>query len=128
VGEVTQRVSALPSGRRSSEAARCEAAGRSCAPSLASSLPLPGRLLVGSEALHFPVHGRPSFPLLELHQPQSAADPLVRLADDARRVRQPEVGLPAGEVAAQCRGSSRSDQRVRQITDRHGGPWVPRVV
>jgi len=47
---------------------------------------LPGRVLIGSEAAHFPVDGRPSLPRLELNHPQPVAKPFVHMAEDPRRL------------------------------------------
>src|SRR2546430_15961914 len=48
-------------------------------------------------------NGAASFPLLELQRAQAVTDPPVEVVEDARRVGQLEVALPANEVTAQFR-------------------------
>src|SRR5690606_21950836 len=61
----------------------------------------PGSCFRETSAAQFPVDGSTPFPVLEVDGPEAVPDPFVEVAEDARRVGEPEVRLPADEVAAQ---------------------------
>src|SRR5438093_2434833 len=60
-----------------------------------------------SPGAQFTVDGRAMSPLFELHGPEAVTEPFVEVPEDARRLGQSEVELPAGEIAPQFRADHR---------------------
>src|ERR1700745_2748897 len=70
-------------------------------PSSAVGSDAPGGAVCHAASDHRPIADGAAFPVLELPRTQAVANPLVEVLEDARGFGEPEVGLPAVEVASE---------------------------